>query len=454
MPGKLESLNFHVGAPGATPRAVAGPAHFRELNTLMGAPQHIAAFQTDEAAARHFLDTILRQDDRPGLRSLVAENVPELVPSLQLSRTRVHPHNDHRQLTFVQTASPSIRVFGSNVTVELRPNRELVSITAVLAETPNVSAVPSLTPQEALDAVKRFTNTSQLLSMVAPPTLYVYKDDQNRWRLIYLFQNVPAAPPEVAAEIQQKTLSGHGLDLSPRDLQPEFNYLVDAHTSDVVFYYSAMPTLAPGGLPVPALCTGVGEGGKTFKFYGRQVTGGFEMADGLRSIKTFDLKGGDIAPASLPPDPINNGSNNWATTRKDAVSAHANLERIFDFYNTVLFRDSVDDKRMQLNAVVNCYYSGHGPGPEWHNAVWWRNVMWFGQRSVPGGGSESYSKFLDVTAHELTHGVTQFTCGLIYRNQSGALNESVSDIFGIIIANCCDVSDQTVTGWNWEIGSG
>ena len=60
------------------------------------------------------------------------------------------------------------------------------------------------------------------------------------------------------------------------------------------------------------------------------------------------------------------------------------------------------------------------------------NRMWYGQK-LENGKFSSYSRYLDVIAHELTHGVTQYTSNLVYQGQSGALNESFSDIFGVII---------------------
>jgi Zn-dependent metalloprotease len=452
MPGRLQALNFHARAPGLY--SVSSASQFRSLNAVAGAPPGLASFQSDEAAARHYLDSILRQDDRSGLRSLVAADVPGVVPSLQLSQTRIQRINDHRQLTFVQTAAPSVRVFGSSITVELNGERDLVSITATLAEAPTLYTLPSLTPQQALDAIKKFTGAAKSFSEVKTPELWAYKDDNETWRLVYQFRNVPAAPPEAEAELAGKRSSGHGLDLSPRDLEPDFDYLVDAHTADIVFYYSASPAFA--GIPGPTLCSGDGEDGNVHKFFGRKsATGAFEMADTMRSIKTFDLNFGDLATTQLPlTNPISNPSSNWGVSAKSAVSAHVNLEQIFDFYNSVLFRDSIDDKRMEIIGLVNCCYSGNGPGRDWHNAVWWRDHMWFGQRSVTGGQFESFSKYLDVIAHELTHGVTQYTCGLVYRDQSGALNESISDIFGMIISNYYQVSDTSTQNWKWQLGPG
>ena len=81
--------------------------------------------------------------------------------------------------------------------------------------------------------------------------------------------------------------------------------------------------------------------------------------------------------------------------------------------------------------------------------------MWYGQTRDAGGKLQSFSRFLDVIAHELTHGVTETTSNLVYKNQSGALNESFSDIFGIIIKNWFQVgADSDVSKWSWELGPG
>jgi len=83
--------------------------------------------------------------------------------------------------------------------------------------------------------------------------------------------------------------------------------------------------------------------------------------------------------------------------------------------------------------------------------------MWYGQVR-DGGRARSYSRFLDVIAHELAHGITESTANLAYVRQSGALNESFSDIFGVIINNWDWARSGTTGGdvanWNWEIGEG
>jgi len=78
------------------------------------------------------------------------------------------------------------------------------------------------------------------------------------------------------------------------------------------------------------------------------------------------------------------------------------------------------------------------------------NQMVYGQAEVDDV-FKTLAIALDIVAHEIFHGVTDYTCKLDYENQSGALNESYSDIFGIIVLN---FNEPTIDSWKWEIGKG
>lgn len=104
-----------------------------------------------------------------------------------------------------------------------------------------------------------------------------------------------------------------------------------------------------------------------------------------------------------------------------AVDAHYYANVTDDFYRTTFSRDSLDNEGMQM--VSSVHYSRN-----------YNNAFWNGSQVTYGDGDgDTYLAFsggLDIVAHELTHGVTEFTSGLIYENESGALNESFSDIIG------------------------
>ncbi|WP_040309879.1 M4 family metallopeptidase [Asticcacaulis biprosthecium] len=129
--------------------------------------------------------------------------------------------------------------------------------------------------------------------------------------------------------------------------------------------------------------------------------------------------------------------------------ADASVNRAFeglgltrDFYASVFGRDSIDDNGMRLNAYV-------------HYGDRYMNAFWDGQQMVFGDGDgemfDDFTKSLDVVAHELTHAVTEFSAGLIYHNQPGALNESMSDVFGVMVKQW--KLKQTAEKADWLIGA-
>lgn len=238
------------------------------------------------------------------------------------------------------------------------------------------------------------------------------------------------APKEddTGAELAQFAhLPHHCLGHSPRSQANFYDYFIDAHDGTMVFYFSTTPTV---DIPIPM--TGQDVAGTMRNFFGLQTPNGFSLSDPLRNLETHDFALQDIDAQPLPSGALGvHGNQNLGQGFAAAVSAHHNATMVFNFFNDVLKRKSVDNKGMKLVSLVNAWSSNGGtPTPDWKNAVWWQNRMWYGQF-----GGTSLAKYLDVIAHELTHGVTQTTSNLIYRRLPGALNESFSDIFGVIIAN-------------------
>ena len=115
----------------------------------------------------------------------------------------------------------------------------------------------------------------------------------------------------------------------------------------------------------------------------------------------------------------------------------------WDFYNQVFDRNSVDDRGMRLDSSV-------------HYSTQFDNAFWNGAQMVYGDGDgvifQRFTKCLDVIGHELTHGVTQYEAALDYSGQSGALNESFSDVFGSMVKQW--KKKQTSAQTDWLIGEG
>lgn len=130
---------------------------------------------------------------------------------------------------------------------------------------------------------------------------------------------------------------------------------------------------------------------------------------------------------------------------KDATvnRAYAGLGATFELYLNAYARDSINGDGLPLDASVHF-------DRDYNNAFWNGEQMVFGD-----GDGEIFLDFtipVDVIGHELTHGVTQYTANLTYFGQPGALNESMSDVFGSLIKQY--TLGQTAAEADWLIGAG
>ncbi|MFP5106690.1 M4 family metallopeptidase [Neobacillus sp. C211] len=126
-------------------------------------------------------------------------------------------------------------------------------------------------------------------------------------------------------------------------------------------------------------------------------------------------------PGNYSVDPDNNFN---ATSQRADVDAHFYAGVVYDYYKNTFNRNSFDNNGATLRSTV-------------HYGRNYNNAFWNGSQMVYGDGDgitfRSLSGALDVVAHELTHAVTERTAGLEYQYQSGALNESISDTFGVFL---------------------
>ncbi|GAB3572372.1 M4 family metallopeptidase [Hymenobacter daeguensis] len=237
---------------------------------------------------------------------------------------------------------------------------------------------------------------------------------------------------------------------------------VDAHTGAVVLQDAiikharglmpagaaetlARPAMKPAGVSrVATPATG------TFatRYVGtRQVAtdlsgGSYRLRDYTRAagIETYNLRNGTTLTAGTD---FTDNDNNWTAaefnnTAKDnaALDAHFGSTQVYDYWLTVHGRDSWDGLGSKLINYV--HYSAN-----------YDNANWNGTAMRYGDGATLFRPLtaLDVCAHETGHGVCQATAGLVYLNESGALNEGFSDIWGATIENYVDPTKQT-----WIVG--
>ncbi|KAH0826243.1 putative zinc metalloprotease, family M4 [Lanmaoa asiatica] len=114
----------------------------------------------------------------------------------------------------------------------------------------------------------------------------------------------------------------------------------------------------------------------------------------------------------------------------------------FNFFNDIFNRNSIDG--LGMNIIGSVHYDQD-----------LMNAFWDGEQMLFGDGDGVFwtrlTASLDVIGHELTHGVTQFTANLDYQGEAGALNESVSDVFGSMIKQF--QLGQNAAQADWLIGA-
>ncbi|AWN48330.1 peptidase M4 family protein [Methylobacterium terrae] len=141
---------------------------------------------------------------------------------------------------------------------------------------------------------------------------------------------------------------------------------------------------------------------------------------------------------NLPGTPI---ANPPASADQTARNVSATTSDVADFYATVFKRNSIDDGGMTLLSSI-------------HYGIKYANAFWNGLQMAYGDGDglifTDFSQSNDVIAHELTHGVTQYTLQLNYTNEAGGLNEHLSDCFGSMFRQW--KANQTVAQADWLIG--
>jgi Zn-dependent metalloprotease len=143
------------------------------------------------------------------------------------------------------------------------------------------------------------------------------------------------------------------------------------------------------------------------------------------------------------------GEGNPPTGDRAVDEAYDGSGATYDLYWDIYQRNSIDGNGLRLDSTAH-YQKGYD------------NAFWDGQQMVYGDGDEDlpeeqrlFNRFtiaVDIIAHELTHGVTQYEAQLNYNNQPGALNESFSDVFGVLVKQ--RLLGQTAAEADWIIGAG
>jgi len=205
---------------------------------------------------------------------------------------------------------------------------------------------------------------------------------------------------------------------------------VDAKTGEVINLISRFHSA-----DIPA--SGLSLYNNSVKITADSFSGGYRLCESQRGegVQTFDMSNDiDFYTAK---DFVDSDTNFIDPNVQAGVSAHWGAEIVYDYYMTQHGRNSYDDEGSTLYSYV-------------HYNKDFNNAGWDGSRLIYGDGDNNhFTPFvsLDIVAHEITHAVTQSSADLFYQNEPGALNESLSDIFGTVI----EFYEEGLDG-DWLIG--
>ena len=332
-------------------------------------------------------------------------------PAHELMELRAE--NDALGMTHVrlQQIYQGLRVVGAQIVAHFAVDGSLVSVNGRFTPTPQLSAAPVVTSAQARAAAGAAVKVQPVSAEL----------------VVYLSNDVPV----LAYEVKLPTL-----------IAPLQRATVDAITGAVVDIDDGIRYDGPDVGSGPGVSGTV----RSLNIYLQSTT--YYLIDATKVmyvppvtnlkgvVATYDAHNDTIdanpyALAMLVTDPNGDKVFNDNTSLPAAVDAHYFTGKVYDYYRTHFGRNSWDNSGGSLTNVV--HYLSH-----YNNAFW--NGMFMSYGDGDGIEFSNLAGAFDVTAHEITHGVTQSTANLEYRGQSGALNESYSDV----MACMADTANWTI----------
>ena len=307
-----------------------------------------------------------------------------------------------------------VRIWGASVSRQLS-GASAVSVFGVLHGATDVDVTPTISQDGATRTIEAVGDAK--IGQAHQPEL-VLLPENDTFRLVWV---------------------GHVFTMAGR-----FCIFVDANTGDIVRQDNITETQLPSDAYV-----GHGKGvfGDDKKISTQLLGGGYVAFDTIRPpvIETYDMRANTTRTNNFLNGLVRLVSSDYASTTSSndwtdgaVVDAHVYSSFTYDYYFKRFGRKGLDNANIPMQNLVhlvrrsdiftatnftywaNAFYAGDG-------------IMVYGEGCdcILGGQRITYfSAGLDVVAHELSHGVTEFTSNLDYVNESGALNEAFSDIMG------------------------
>lgn len=296
----------------------------------------------------------------------------------------------NRHVRTVQTYR-GVPVAGAEVVVHINDRNQVYRITGTYLPDLVLSVEPSISESDALELGLRDVQNNHDTVVIQDPELVIFG----------------------------KHLAYHYI-LSHLNPDPgRWIYYVDAHSGQILWRYNDLQSATPGKSGSYQNLSGqrlAGEDGSQVIVPGwYDVTTDFYfLHNASNNWGVYDEDAADWEQQSTA---------DWSTNDPAAVSAAHNLDLTQSYVTSVLGRNGFDDQSALAKATVHF-------GSNLVNAYWTGSELLFGDGD---GSTANELAVLDVVAHEYGHALTDYTSNLIYQDESGALNESYSDIFGTLV---------------------
>jgi len=397
--------------------AQAGDGIKRQLNAQTGKVSFIgpeSGHVLSAAKALGISSSVRPVDPAMALAKRFAPEFGLRDPERSLTKIKTRNPGAGRVIVRYQQNHEGIPVMGGELIVNTNENGDLYSISG------EVSRVSSLPPsdQQAIDSEQARQTAHQTIAkwyqktpedfVVSEPELWIYDES--------LLQ--PSTRPVELVWRMEVTAVDNNLPIHEL-------VLIHAQRGNLSLHFNQVDTAwiasgNSGANPAPEV----------------SVTTEGSLAQSVTAIvKTYTAGNGTVLPGTLLCTQTAPGCTNGSNPHAD--KAHLYAIGTYNLYQSNHNRNSIDNNNMPVISTVH-YDSGYA------------NAFWSGEQMVYGDGY-GFALADDVVAHELTHGVTQHESNLFYYYQSGAINESFSDLWG-------EYYDQTngkgtdTAGAKWQIG--
>lgn len=333
------------------------------------------------------------------------------IDSLKMAHTRV------RQIV------DGVPVWEGEAIVHLNQDGSLSTVTDDLKESIAVSIKPNFSDKEAISLALESNRVRTKYGQGPTADLWIYRGE-DRDHLAYRVR----------------------IDDSSNLKNPSMPVIfIDAQTGERVFEYDNLQTGTGSSLYSGTISINTSSSGSTFY-----------MEDLTRKQGTFNMNntGNTSTGTGGTQSRYTDTDDNWnATNQRAGVDAHYGAAKTFDYYQAVHGRNGIDGNygpgstTAAANSGISLLVSRVHFGSGYNNAFWNGSNMTYGDGD---GSTFTPLTTIDICGHEMTHGVTERTANLTYARESGALNESWSDIMGSMVELYSD--GGVVSGDTWKIG--